>query len=69
MPRYTVSFVAYFSDSVEVEADNEDEAWLIGANAVADDWQAYSSVAGYTMPFDDISIEEVQGDEDEEEDD
>jgi hypothetical protein len=63
MPTYTVHFSAYFSDSTEVEADTEEEAWNIAGPVISDDWSAYSAQGGYTVPFDDIQIEEVQEDE------
>jgi hypothetical protein len=60
MPNYTVYFSAYFSDSVDIEAEDEQEAEDLAKSAIADDWSAYTSSGGYTVPFDDVQIEEIQ---------
>jgi hypothetical protein len=60
MTSYTVYFSAYLSDSIEVEADSEDEALDMARSEVESDWSAYSSAGGYTVPFNDIEIDEIQ---------
>jgi len=62
MPNYTVYFSAYFSDSVDIEADSEQEAEDQARSAISDDWSAYTSSGGYTVPFDDVQVEEIQED-------
>lgn len=60
MPNYTVYFSAYFSDSVDIEAEDEQEAEDLAKSAISDDWSAYTANGGYTVPFGDVTIEEIQ---------
>lgn len=54
MPRYEVQIGAYFSDTVEVEADSEDEARGL---AVAEFESDYTVVNTYGLPWDNVEAE------------
>ena len=68
MGTYTVYINAYFSDSVEVEADSYDEAVDQASIEFGDDWSAYTQSGGFTMPFDNYEVDYVEEPEDEDED-
>lgn len=63
MATYTVYINAYFSDSVEVEAEDMDEAENLALDEF--DWSAYTQSGGFTMPFDNIEVDYIDGGDDE----
>lgn len=65
MATYTVYINAYFSDSVEVEAEDMDEAENLALAEFGDDWSAYTQSGGFTMPFDNIEVDYIDGGDDE----
>jgi len=66
MGTYTVYLEAYFSDSVEVEADSYNEAEDMARQEFENDYSVYSANGGYTISFDNFEISSV--DEPDEED-
>ena len=66
MGTYTVYLEAYFSDSVEVEADSYNEAEDMARQEFENDYSVYSANGGYTVSFDNFEISSV--DEPDEED-
>lgn len=66
MPSYTVYVNAEFSDSVEVEAESEDEAREL---AVAEFEQNYQVVSGYGLSWDNVYVDSVEEDDEDEDED
>lgn len=64
MATYEVQIEAYFSDTVEVEADSEDEAMALAVNEFE---SSYTVVNSWGLPWDNVeatSVECLDEDED-----
>lgn len=62
MPKYTVYLTGSFSDSFEIEADDEYEAEELAQAEFEENASIYLNSLGATVGFDDISTDQIDED-------
>lgn len=65
MQSYRFYANMYYSHEIEVDADNYDEALELAEREAIEEFDVYVSHGGYTIPFDNIELEDSYNPEDE----